>query len=127
MSISADIRTLLIAQIPSTPVEEGSVDFSTGYSRLWYGRSGFKADKFITGGTSLLETVFDVECISDDIDTAQGWADTLRNLDGYTGTFGSTSALAIWVEDQSDDYAPKNTWANDSGLHVASVKMTVVS
>lgn len=124
--IDADTYTML-AGLVAYPVEEGTIDFGTGNTRVWFGRSGSKLDRFNSGEQGIVETSFDVECISDSIETCQTIAATIYNLDGYKGTWGASGALAVWVEDQADDYVAKNQWANDAGLYISTVKITVVT
>jgi hypothetical protein len=129
MAIDADVRTLLqgLSALSGVPVEEGIISFGTAYTRVWYGRSGSKLDRFLSKEQGLIETSFDVECISDTLSTCQGLAAAVYTLDGYQGAFGSSSALAIWVDDQADDYVAKNSWSNDAGLYLSTVKLTIVT
>lgn len=127
--IDEDVRTLLLTLGPleNIPVEESEINFDTGYTRVWYGRSGSKLDRFLSGEEGIIETSFDIECISNVLATSQTLAAAVYGLDGFRGTMGGTTALAVWVEDQADDYVSKNSWANAEGLFVSSVKLTIQS
>lgn len=73
--------------------------------------------------------MFDFEVVADTLDEADDIADLVRiRLHGARGTLNSTEASYQWVEvqDQREDYVPRNMQA-DELLHVVSLDVEVIN
>lgn len=76
-------------------------------------------------GTEPLGKVFDIECVHSSQSGAEDLRDAVQSLSGFTGAMGSAVADLLTVEDQADDYAPRNQ-SDDAGVYVDSALVQVI-
>ena len=108
-------------------IQQNTIAETAPATRIWYQRRGYTQDLSVCGSNLLCETTFDLECISDDIETAEALASAVKTcLHGYRGLMGSTRVLSIEVEDHSDDYVPKGQYEDD-GLHTCALIIRILS
>lgn len=75
---------------------------------------------------SIFSEEFAVECVAVGVANAMDLSDyVVQRLEAATPgtTMGSNVVKAVIVEDQDDDYIPKN--AQDAGSHISAVRVTV--
>lgn len=107
-------------------VEQNTVVQDPPSPRIWYGRSSSEEPTDLAGEGGLVESTWDFEVHADDIDEAMNVADALkRRMNGYRGTFGSTSVLGIFVDDHDDEYLIKGD-ASETELHVAALSARII-
>lgn len=131
MSASEDLRSFLLADTAVAAlvidrIEQDKIDqeLTTDFPRVWYQRVGRASDKCLDGASGPKQHRFDLEVIAESAESCESVADAIwSRLDGYRGSFGDGQALGVFVEDQDDDYVPRN--ASDLGLHIASLSVAV--
>lgn len=118
MSISEDFRTYLktqstITSVVQTRIVQAPLHLKSALPRIAYRRGGAVTEPVLSGGGGLTETRFDVECHAASLDQAEDLSDALHTLIQATSnvTWGSSTAVGVFVEDQSDDYE----WMEDGG------------
>lgn len=112
MSISEDFRTYTLTQstitsIVQTRIVQAPVHLKLDYAKpfIVFRRGGAITDPVLNTGGGLTESRLDVECVAPTQDGAEDLSDALHTLiQAYRGTWGSSSILGVFVEDQSDDY-----------------------
>ena len=94
---------------------------------IWYERAGIEQEDTLnmSVGQRVFRERVNVEAVAVNIDNALDLADNLRGLHGSKGTFGTGTALAVFVTDQADDYVPLND-GGDEGRHVASLQFEII-
>lgn len=128
--IGADLKAYVTASTSVNSVIAGRMHQNhppqdTSKPFIWYQRSSENEELTLDGVGGLKQVQFDVECVTADVATAESLADkTKARLHGKRGTFGNSTVQGSFVQDHSDDYAPKSI-GSDGGLHVASFQVTV--
>lgn len=112
MSLSEDFRTYLKTQTTITSVVGSRIVQAPAHLKavlpfIVYRRGGAVTEPVLNGGGGLTESRLDVECVAATQDQAEDLSDALHTLlqATYATTWGSSSAVGVFVEDQSDDYA----------------------
>jgi hypothetical protein len=128
--IGADLKTWITASTSCNAVIAGRMHQNnppqdTSRPFIWYMRTSENEELTLDGVGGLRKAQFDVECVTTNPSTNEVLADRVKTrLHGKTGTFGASTVQGSFVEDHSDDYAPKSV-GGDSGLHVAAFNLTV--
>lgn len=125
--IDEDFLTLLTSILPTnTQIEKGKISMERIPQRVYFQQSLGNSDIWLDHTTDgITETTFDVEvaALSDD-STAQSLMNTIKNLDGYMGAFGSSASLGMFVVDHSDDYQPL-LHDQDEGYFIAAAQVVI--
>ena len=133
--LGENLRTVIVA---STAVLAECADIADGgrctqgtevqsptLPRIWYARSSEREDLDLGGEGGLVESEWDLEVISDDLDEAQDLAHVVKRfLRGKRGTFGTQTVLGTFVEDHNDEYISKSVDA-ESGYQVAALRVRI--
>lgn len=94
---------------------------------IWLQRISREREQLLNGQhISIFSEEFAVECIATGVQNAMNLSDyVVRRLEAATPgtTMGSNVVKAVIVEDQDDDYIPKN--AQDAGSHISAVRVTI--
>ena len=128
--IAADLKTYVTASTSCNAVISGRMHQNhppqdSNKPFLWYMRTSENEELTMDGVGGLKKAIFDVECVTADITTAESLADKVKTrLNGKSGSFGASTAQGVFVEEHADDYAPKSI-GSDSGLHVAAFNVTI--
>lgn len=128
--IAADLKTYVTASTSCNVViggrmHQNSTPQDASKPFVWYQRTMENEPLTLDGVGGLRQVMFDVECVTPDVSTAESLADKVKTrLNGKRGTFGNSAAKGVFVADHSDDYAPKSV-GGDSGLHVAAFAVTI--
>jgi hypothetical protein len=94
--------------------------------RIWYRRDLQNEERDLDGDGGIIDSMWDVECQSETLDTAEDLAEAVRDkLDGYRGSFGTQTALGCFVEDHDDDYEPKGV-GGEQGVHVCALRLQAI-
>lgn len=139
MAIDTDLRAHLVAdsgvqgEISDTSaygsIQVNKIDQGvTTDPKLWLQRTSSAEELFLNGSkTGLVETTFDIECISTNIDSCMDLADAVKDcLHGYQGKLGTGArAYLVEVEDHDDNYYPKNQ-DDDAGYHIAALAVRIL-
>lgn len=129
--LGKDIRSFLLSQATVknivSGVHQSSVPAKPDKSYVWFTRAGSEALDALgdTAGAEPFRQVFDMECISDNLDRAQRLADAITDLFPMRGTFGSASVQGAFVTTQ-DDYSDYRGVANDRFSHVAALSLEII-
>lgn len=134
--IGENLRTVLIAstaiQAAMPTVElparctQNLIYQDTPKPQVWYGRSSSVEEVDLSGAGGLVESEWDIEVISDDLDEAQDIADAVKRfLNGKYGAFGTQTLLGCFVQDHNDEYVPKSI-GDESGYNVAALRATLM-
>lgn len=103
------------------PDETGSQPF------VWLQRISREREQLLNGThLSIFSEEFAIECIAVGVANAMNLSDyVVQRMEAATPgtTMGSNVVKAVIVEDQDDDYIPKN--AQDAGSHISAVRVTV--
>lgn len=114
--IDQDFYTLL-SSIDGVDTQQNSISEDKPATRVFFQRSNSNVDLFLNGSVFSVETIYTVEVASLDIDVGGALAESIKStLNGYRGTVGSTTFLACFVIDASDDYIQKAE-GSDEGYH----------
>lgn len=98
--------------------------------RIWFTRTSQVEDVDMSAVGGLVESFWDIECQSDDVNEAIAIADAVKaRLNGYQGVFGTTASSTsdvqgIFLTDHDDDYIPKDN-AADEGTSVAALSARI--
>jgi len=134
-STGENLRTLTLADTTvtgyvSTRMYQNTVPQGATLPYIWYMRRGVAGNDVIGEVESVpMHEYWDIECVSDSVDTAIDLADAVRAaLDGHSGEYESGGDTVQWIDvrDQSDDYIVRNESA-DEVLSVASLDVEVVN
>ena len=132
MSLGEDLRTWLLADasitaLVGTRCHQNKVPQNSTSPYIWYGRATTENEDAIDdiAGTIPFVQMFDVECISDDIDEALNLADLLKAKHLTRGTIGSGTVQGVFVSDHADDYIPRGD-NSDDGRHVAALQFQIM-
>lgn len=108
------------------PVQQDVISEAITEDRVWFRRSEANTELFLGGQHGLTTTIFDVEVMSLDIDSAQAEGAAIQaGLHGYLGTMGSDLVLLAECHDQEDDYLAKNM-GDDTGLHIVAFAAEII-
>lgn len=112
-------------EVPGS-IQQDRIDQDAPDDYIWFHRRASSRDVNLDGSKrGFVVSSFDVELISDDIDTAQTMADILKDeLHAYMGAMGDSRCLGAFVEDHTDEYYPIN--GADDGKHVCSLDVTII-
>jgi hypothetical protein len=133
MSTGANLRTYVLAStsvsnLVGTRVYQGIVPTTASLPFVWFRRRSVEYLNTL-GETETVpwREMFDWECVADDPAEADGVADAVRNrLHCAKGTMGTTVYQWVDVQDQSDEYIPRNMQA-DEVLHIVSLDVEVTN
>lgn len=79
-----------------------------------------------TPGNEPFRNLFDVEIYGTDVAAVHAVAAAVKACcDCYVGTFGDSTVKAIFVEDHTDNYVPKNL-DTDEVTHFAALQLEIV-
>lgn len=93
--------------------------------RIWYSCSNSDEELDIGGSGGLVESEFDIEVVSDDLDEAQDIAAAVKRLlNGKRGTFGTQTVQGVFVSDQTDEYVPRSL-ADETGYTVVGLRARI--
>ena len=137
MAAGVDLRSYLVADttgvysLVASRVYQNSVPSDATLPFVWFRRRGMEfLDILGESEPTPWREFFDFECVDDDIDGADALGDAVRSrLQGVSGLLPtSTGNTYQWVDvnDQSDDYIPRNM-AADEMLHVISLDIEVTN
>ena len=137
MAAGVDLRSYLVADTTGvyatvgTRIYQNSVPAEAALPFIWFRRRGVEyLDILGETETTPYREFFDFECVADNLDDADTLGDAVRTrLHGATGTIPSSGSNAYqWVDvnDQIDDYTPRNMQA-DELLHVVSLDVEVIN
>lgn len=94
---------------------------------IWLQRTGREREQLLNGQhCTIFNEEFAVECVAAESSDAIALADyAVRRFESATPgtTMGSVVAKAVIVDDQDDDYLPKN--AQDAGINVSALRVTI--
>lgn len=137
-SIGEDLRTFIInksstelgASYVASRVHQNVIPETQlhTYPRVWFERTGREQIVYCGGGKAdSIESRFDIECISDDLDQSLNVAAAMWvHLNGARGALttaaGAVVSRGAMLVQQDDDYIPKGI-ADDSGLHVSALSL----
>lgn len=110
-----------------TDVHENQVPQSgTMQDYVWFQQVGkvYEQATDDAAGVAPRSVLFDCECCSRRLDNSIKIADAVRNLFPYRGSFGDATVKGVFVNDQSEDYAPLNDMG-DIGMNVQSLQIEV--
>lgn len=129
MAIDISLRSYLLAQASittfTTTVQVNHISQGASSTRIWLSRRASDEEVDLGGNGGLIESYFDIEAMSEDIDTAQDLAQAIKEaLNGYRGVMGAQPVQAVFVADHTDDYLPRNQ-DDDLGLHIASLDVQI--
>jgi hypothetical protein len=129
MATDSDLRTYVLADGTvsgiTTSYFQNTVPEAADVPFIWCRRQRIERDETIGEARRTLAIWYDIECVSSDLDEAISLADAVRDrLEGTSGTMGSGTYAWVTVEDQFDDYVPRNEAADES-LHVISLIVQV--
>jgi hypothetical protein len=137
MAAGVDIRSYLIADTTGvyakvgSRVYQNSVPADAALPFVWFRRRGVEfLDILGEVESTPWREYFDFECVAANIDSADELGDAVRTrLHGASGPLpSSTGNFYQWVDvnDQSDDYIPRNMQADET-LHVVSLDIDVTN
>lgn len=116
-----------IANVIGSRMAQNSIPEDYDLPYVWFRQAGvtYEGTTDAAAGTAPDEYLYDLECVSDDVDEAADLAELVRTrLAFYRGALGDQTVQAIFVEDHEDDYFPRNADA-EQGIHVASLRVSV--
>lgn len=120
---NSTIASLLDVNAPGT-IQQNKIDQSGPDTRIYFVRTGSVNDRLLSGNSGLIETTYDVECHSDDIDTSLTLAAAVKTvLDGIR----DDTFKASFVDNHDDYYQPKGDYSDRQSLHVSSLQVTIFS
>ena len=94
---------------------------------IWLQRISREREQLLNGShMTIFSEEFALECVAIATTDARSLADkVVQRFEAATPgtTMGSNVAKAVIIEDQDDDYLPKN--AQDSGSHISALRVTV--
>jgi len=132
MSVGEDLKRYLeadasIKAVVDTRIAQGHLPDGEDLPYIWYMRRGTDQSRTVDGtGDQTFTHLIDMECVSEDIDQALDLAELVRaRLDMTRGSFGNGSVKGIFVQDQSDDYIPRNL-PSDEGVYIPSLEVSVM-
>lgn len=133
-STGENLRTLILADATvsasvGTRCYQNTVPVSATMPYIWFMRRGLGKLGIIGEVEEPYNEYFDLECVSDSVDTAIDLADAVRSaIDGHSGEYEAGGDVAAWIDvlDQSDDYQIRNLSA-DEVLSVASLNVEVTN
>jgi len=106
-------------------VLQNKLPYGPPLPRIWFGRASQEEEVDLSGTGGLVESSWNIEAISDDVDEALEIADAVKaDLNGHRGTFGSGTVKGCFVEDHDDDYQPKGVGSED-GFYVAAISARI--
>lgn len=117
-----------ITSLVGTRVFQNSVPQAKDLPYIWFTRRRVAYLEVLgeTGATPYQE-FFDVECVDDDVDGAIDLAEAVRaQVNGHSGTMGTATYQWVNVQDQFEDYVPRNLDA-DEFLSIASLNVEVIN
>lgn len=126
MSLGIAFRAFIVAL--ADHVEQNKIGQDSTGARVWFQRRS-QNEEISLGGDSfgIVETAFDIEVISNDIDDCLDTADAIKAaLHGYRGDMNGITVQGMFVADHSDDYIPYNLDADD-GEHIAAIDVQIFS
>ena len=134
MSIGEDFRTALISSTAIDAIISGSSGIgliAQGHTaedvdppRIWFERASSDEELDVGGTGGIVDTHFNVECISEDVDECQDLADAVKGfLHGKIGLLGTIHAQFVFVTDHDDDYVPRAD--TDQGLFIGALDVHV--
>jgi len=107
-------------------VEQNTIRQQAPSPRIWYQRGSSEEPVDCAGVGGLVESTWDIECHSDDLDQALDLADAVkRRLNGHFGSFGTGRVMGVFVEDHDDDYIPAGV-GSEEGLYVAAISARII-
>lgn len=106
-------------------IEQNAITEPLILPKVWYQRASETEELDLSGSGGIVESRWDIEIYSEDIDEALAIGDAIkRALNGHRGTFGTGTALGAEVSDHDDDYVLKGL-SSDEGAHVAALSATL--
>ncbi len=127
-TLGVQLRTFLAGKTGvGERIHQNKAPQATDKPFIWFSRATTGEEEELNPevGQQPFSEMFDVECISTDIDEALAIADDVRAQRYYRGEFGTGRVQGVFITDHEDDYIPRGVDA-DSGLHVASVLLEIV-
>lgn len=130
MATDADLRTYVLADASVAAITEeyycNTVPEDATLPYIWARRSRIVKEEVLGQAARIEAEWFDLECVSDDLGEAIELSDAVRDrLDGTSGAVGDATYAWIDVEDQFDDYVPRNLEA-DEFLQIVSLVVEVI-
>lgn len=132
--LGENLRTFLLADatilgLVSTRAAQGVVPQERAQPYLWFELRGTENDDCLDDAVGHVpwKYLFDVECIANDIDTAQALAARVKAIAHlYRGSFGTQNVMGVFVEDHNDEYVPRGAGSDMDGLHVAALSLEII-
>lgn len=107
-------------------VEQNTIREDPPLPWIWFGRESENEDLDFAGNGLIGESLWDVECYSDDIDEVHDVVAAVKTrLHGHRGSFGAGSVHGIFVTDHDDEYVPKGN-ASEEGIFVAALRARIL-
>lgn len=133
-TVGEDLIAYLVANsgvnnLVGNRVHANRVPETSKYPLIWLARGGKQRDKDLEGQGGITRHLFDLECISPQLEQSLDVADAVDSTDclaGHRGTLGSRRVQGVFVEDQDEEYVPRGN-ADDEGLFVAALQVTIWS
>ena len=95
-------------------------------SYIWLNRQSDTRDMAFDGPTGIRRAKFSIECVANTVSSAIDLADLVRaRLDGSASTSSSPVVAIMLVEDQDDEYVPRNT-GEDDGFYVSALSLDCI-
>jgi hypothetical protein len=135
MTTGSNLRTYIlnstaIADLVGTQVYQNNVPVGVALPFVWFRRRGVEYLEILGEAETVpYREFYDVESVAESLNEADSIADAVRTrLHGASGTLGSTDAVYQWVgvQDQADDYVPRNMQA-DELLQIVSLDIEVIN
>ena len=106
-------------------IEQNAITEPLILPKVWYQRASETEERDLSGAGGIIESRWDIEIYSEDIDEALAIGDAIKRvLNGHRGTFGTGTSLGAEVSDHDDDYVLKGL-SSDEGAHVAALSATL--
>lgn len=134
MALEDDLRTFVLGApavsdlVGNEGMHQGHVPEDHGDPYLYYGRVGHEKERALDDpvGEEPFRQLFTIECWGTDVVQVQDLARAVNTrLDGYSGPFGGSTLQGAFVDDQDDDYVPRNA-EGDDGDHMAALRVELV-
>lgn len=129
MATDADLRHFVISDAVVAAITMdyycNTVPEAAALPFIWARRSRIIKEEVIGQGARIESEWFDVECVSDDLAEALALSNAVSDrLEGHSGLMNEGSYAWVSVQDQFDEYVPRNLDA-DEQLHVVSLLVEV--
>lgn len=125
MSLGEDFRTLMLSLASSADerIHQNHMPERSTYPAIFYIRNSRNRELTLDKQAGLTQTVWNVECLSTNMDEAIELSDVIADLNGYIGSQNETTFKAVFVDDVDDDYTYQND-ASDEGISMVALTVT---